>query len=688
MRTNTVEKPRLSFLECAGEMGKMIRDFDWAKTPLGPPEHWPENLRVSTSILLNSQFPMFVWWGPEMITIYNDAYRVILGDKHPAALGSSGPKVWSEIWDVVGPLADKVMKYGESNWSEDQILYMNRHGYLEETYFTFSYSPIYSQSGGVVAVFCACTETTEKVLTAKKIKESEANFRKLVTNAPVGICIVTNNNNYVEIVNDQFLQVVGRKRRELENQPYWETLKEAEAYYAPILQNVFDSGIAYSGSEHKVLLTRNGVQEDVYINFVYEPMRDEQGIISKVMILAIDVTPQVLIRRKIEEAEERARLSIEISQLGSFEVDFLNDSIIASKRMNEIFGIIESSDRNSYLRALHTDDLSVREEAYKIAFETGSLNYDARIVHQNGTVRWIRVLGKVLFDRDKKPVRLLGVTQDITEQKLFEQELNNQVQQKTIELQNKNAELERSNHKLEEFAYAASHDLKEPIRKVHFFTHRLKEQLLDRLTEIEKATFRRIEISTQRMGLLVDDLLQYSHVGYIASQQKEWIDLNDKLSKVVDDLELDIKQKDAVIEVRALPSVLGYRRQLQQLFQNLISNALKYSKQNVRPHIVISEQKINKKDAPLKLPQNASADHYHLITVSDNGIGFEQEYAERIFQMFQRLHGKEDYSGTGVGLAIALKVAENHDGTIIAESTPGKGSHFKILLPVSKQPSE
>jgi hypothetical protein len=112
MRTNTVEKPRLSFLECAGEMGKMIRDFDWTKTPLGPPENWPENLRVSTSILLNSQFPMFVWWGPEMITIYNDAYRVILGDKHPAALGNSGPKVWAEIWDVVGPLADKVMKYG------------------------------------------------------------------------------------------------------------------------------------------------------------------------------------------------------------------------------------------------------------------------------------------------------------------------------------------------------------------------------------------------------------------------------------------------------------------------------------------------------------------------------------------------------------------------------------------------
>jgi len=486
MRTNTVEKPELSFLECTGEMGALIRAFDWSKTPLGPPENWPENLRVSTSILLNSQFPMFVWWGPEMITIYNDAYRVILGDKHPNALGNSGPKVWAEIWDVVGPLAETVMNDGKSNWSEDQILYMNRHGYTEETYFTFSYSPIRNQSGEVVAVFCACTETTEKVLAAKKIKESEANFRKLVISAPVGICIVTRENNQVEVANDQFLQLIGRQRSQLENKPYWEALREAEAFYAPILQNVFETGIAYTGSEHKVPLLRNGVKEDVYVSFVYEPIRDENNVISKVMMVAIDVTPQVLSRRKIEEAEERSRLSIEVSQLGSFEVDLLANTVITSKRFDEIFGITNTNDRNLYISAIHPADLPEREKAYKTAFETGVLNYEARVVHNDGTTRWVRTHGKLFFDQGQKPTHLLGVSQDVTEQKLFEQELNKQVQFQTIELQNKNAELERSNRKLEEFAHAASHDLKEPIRKVHFFTNHLKSQLLDRLTEIER----------------------------------------------------------------------------------------------------------------------------------------------------------------------------------------------------------
>src|SRR3954469_17508210 len=146
MQTDTTDThPTLTFLKGGGEMGQRIRSFDWSKTVLGPPEQWPESLRVSTSILLNSRFPMFVWWGPEMITLYNDAYQIILADKHPNALGHSGPKVWAEIWDVVGPLADRVMEEGASTWAEDQILYMNRHGYTEETYFTFSYSPVFNE---------------------------------------------------------------------------------------------------------------------------------------------------------------------------------------------------------------------------------------------------------------------------------------------------------------------------------------------------------------------------------------------------------------------------------------------------------------------------------------------------------------------------------------------------------------
>jgi light-regulated signal transduction histidine kinase (bacteriophytochrome) len=236
-------------------------------------------------------------------------------------------------------------------------------------------------------------------------------------------------------------------------------------------------------------------------------------------------------------------------------------------------------------------------------------------------------------------------------------------------LQVTNKELQRSNQNLEEFAHAASHDLKEPVRKIHFFTNQLKAQLSTQLKDTEIRSFNRIEYATERMGKLIDDLLLYSHVSH-RPQETEVIDLNQKMQRVLEDLELDIEERSATIDVGNLPVVNGFRRQLQQLFQNLISNALKYSRKDVPPHIEISASKVTENDKS-----------YHVIVVKDNGIGFEPAYAEKIFQMFTRLHGRTEYSGTGVGLSIAKKVVENHHGFIKVESSPGKGSTFSVFLP-------
>jgi light-regulated signal transduction histidine kinase (bacteriophytochrome) len=243
------------------------------------------------------------------------------------------------------------------------------------------------------------------------------------------------------------------------------------------------------------------------------------------------------------------------------------------------------------------------------------------------------------------------------------------IKEAQLQLERTVEELRRSNRNLEEFAYAASHDLKEPIRKIYFFTNQLKDQLSNRLAEGEERSLSRIENASQRMGNLVDDLLIYSHVSQ-QPHEKESVDLNEKIQRVLEDLELDIKEKKANIHVGNLPTVGGYRRQLQQLFQNLISNALKYSKRNIPPLIDITACQVRENN---KL--------YHRIEVKDNGIGFEQQYADKIFQMFTRLHGKAEYSGTGVGLSIVKKVVENHKGSIRVESTLGQGSTFTVLLP-------
>jgi two-component system sensor kinase FixL len=250
-----------------------------------------------------------------------------------------------------------------------------------------------------------------------------------------------------------------------------------------------------------------------------------------------------------------------------------------------------------------------------------------------------------------------------------------------MELERKTIELERSNVNLEEFAFAASHDLKEPIRKVQILCDRLKNELEPHLAEEEKRIFERIDRANQRMKLLVDDLLEYAHVN-LNELQKQEIDLNDKVMKVLEDLELVIEEKHAQVTVEKLPVIKGHRRQIQQLFYNVIGNALKYSKPGVIPTIHITAKIVSADTAGSNLTAANDKDKYHLIEVSDNGIGFDQKYADNIFGIFKRLQNKAEYNGSGLGLAIARKVVYNHNGTMWAESRVGEGARFKILLPV------
>ena len=236
-------------------------------------------------------------------------------------------------------------------------------------------------------------------------------------------------------------------------------------------------------------------------------------------------------------------------------------------------------------------------------------------------------------------------------------------------------DLQRSNANLQEFAYAASHDLQEPLRKIHFFAERLQSSIAPLLQEEDKRMFNRMESATQRMRVLIDDLLAYSKVS-VPTPLQEDVALQEVVQDVLNDLEASINEKGATITTDALPVVKGDAVQLRQLFQNLLSNALKYTKQNTPPVVNIRYER-----SVLKL--NATEQTFHCIAVTDNGIGFEQQYAERIFQVFQRLHGKSEYPGTGVGLAIAQKVVINHHGILKAKSEPGNGATFSVYLPIT-----
>jgi light-regulated signal transduction histidine kinase (bacteriophytochrome) len=265
---------------------------------------------------------------------------------------------------------------------------------------------------------------------------------------------------------------------------------------------------------------------------------------------------------------------------------------------------------------------------------------------------------------------------DITEQKKVKEELEKMVLERTSELVTSNSALEKSNHELEQFAYIASHDLQEPLRKIQTFADMVKEHLGDK--ELTEKYFNKIYTSAKRMSILINDVLNYSRLSK-TGEQFEKTDLNKILKDVLSDFELLIEQKQAVITHSDLPTIKGIPLQIHQLFGNLISNSLKFSE--VDPQITITAQTLSAKEVQ-KYPHLIEGQAYIQLTFKDNGIGFEQQHANQIFIIFQRLNNQRTYSGTGIGLALCKKIVDHHDGIITAKSEPGQGATFTVILPV------
>ena len=433
------------FLRGGGEMGELTRAYDWNNHVLGSPDGWPQSLKTTLSIILNSQFPMFLFWGTEHFCFYNDAYRPSLGNegKHPGILGAVGITAWAEIWPFIEPLISQVLSGGKATWHEDQLLPIYRNGQMEDVYWTFSYSPVCDESGKPAGVFVTCTETTGKVAAVKeleqtnrelafslaaeksvqlRLRDSEERLSLLITQAPVCIVLLRGRDMVLETANEVGLQVLGKTAviigqklsdglPELENQPFQQ-----------LLENVYDSGIAYHGKATKAIIMRNGALTDVYFDFIYQPIFDDNQRTTAIMVVATEVTEEINSRMKVidlnnqlAESEERARLAIEASDIGTYDLNLQTDEIITSLRLDQIMGIDGNSPHSDYFSALHPDDVSIRHAAFDIALKTGKLSYQARII-KGEKIRWIQADGRLYKDEQGNPSRMLGTMIDITEQ--------------------------------------------------------------------------------------------------------------------------------------------------------------------------------------------------------------------------------------------------------------------------------
>ena len=546
--------------------------------------------------------------------------------------------------------------------------------------------PAYDTAKNFTGFVGSITNVSERKKIQEEINKKNENERKLLHDffmeAPAIFCVLRGPEHVFEIANPPYLELIGN--RDIVGKKVRDALPEVEGQgFFELLDDVYKNQEKFIGKELPLTVDKGNGLEKVSITFIYQPILNALKESVGILVYANDVTEQVSAREILQTSEEKFKRLAEMSPQiiwtakpdGS--VDYFNE------RWYEFTGYDKDLSTKSWDSILHPADTESTLKIWNHAVTTGTeYNVEYRFRDKNtNNYRWF--LGKAVpFKNDDGTIKQwFGTCTDIHDQKNFSGELEIKVAERTQQLVEVNLDLKRSNEELSQFAYIASHDLQEPLRKIMTFSNRVKEKYNESLPEGSQEYLVKINNSAKRMSMLISDLLEFSGTN---RHNKEFIqtDLNKILQPILEDFEVKIKSKAAKIVIDTLPHISAIPLQMTQLFHNLISNALKFSKKDVPPVISISAHQITAEEKVKYLVPDLNA-NYIQIKFSDNGIGFEEIYADKIFTIFQRLHAKVAYEGTGIGLALCKKIAENHGGNIIAASAENIGTTFYIHLPIN-----
>ncbi len=385
-----------------------------------------------------------------------------------------------------------------------------------------------------------------------------------------------------------------------------------------------------------------------------------------------DLDEMKVSKELLELANESNNLAEIVGEYGTWFLNLGNNQYTFSQNEYRLLGeepyAFEAS-FEEFSKYIHPEDVQyVQDIATNMVTQDLLIPFTYRIIRKNGQIRYLRGNGKTVFNKSGDKI-LIGTTTDVTDQVEA---------QKLVE--ERNRELETSNKELQAFNYVASHDLQEPLRKIQTFISRLIDKDLQSLSSNGQQYLLKIKDSTERMRSLIDDLLQFSRTNK-SEKIFEKADFNELLENSKQELAQVIETKKATITNEKLPETEAIPFQIQQLFTNLINNSLKYSKEEISPKINITTTIVEAINEP-QLPKNDTTKYYKIL-FKDNGVGFENEYAEKIFILFNRLHNKDEFTGTGIGLSICKKIVENHKGFIFADGKLNEGATFTIFLPIN-----
>ncbi len=682
-------------------MGAMMRAYDWDAHPLGNPAQWPQSLKTNIRLLLNSGFPMFIWWSKDLYAFHNDPYLPALGKKHPWALGTPAREVWSEIWTDIGGIAESILAGGKPFYAEGLRLFLERKGFSEETYWTFSYSPAFNDEGGEFGVFCACTEVTSTILGQRRLKtlrdiaDATPQIQTLEQACQTACELLDQNENDIPFSQ---IYLLNRSRTEA-------VLTGAAGAIKPnVAQTVSLAGTA-SGkawplheveTSKSVLLLDNldgflepqastsstGLPQKAAIVPILRPGHDQvmgflvAGISSKLEydadyqnfheLIAGQIATSV---SSIKAREEAARQQAELTDLfqqapvaicilrgPEHVVELANPGIceLWGKRHGDVIG-------KPILDALpEIKDQGIKDLLDGV-YNTGIpyVNNELEVVlERNGKLEpvFFSFVYHPMRDRRGNIVGVIAVAIGVSEQV-----------QARHEIEAMNTELRAINADLDNFVYSASHDLKAPISNIEGLMDTLLEFLPTDIKEQEvvQRVISLMHSSVNRFKRAVADLTEVAKIQRGSGEDVVSINLPDVVADVQLDFENTINSTGARIITHFAPEsmVRFSAKNVRSVVYNLLSNALKYRSPDRTPEVKITTQ---------------VEPGFLVLSVSDNGLGLKPEDKAKIFTMFKRLH--DHVEGTGVGLYIVKRIVENAGGRIEVESEKGTGSTFRVYF--------
>ncbi len=702
-------------------MATLMHSYDWHSHPLGSPDQWPLSLTTSLRIMLHSAHPMFIWWTRELYMFHNDPYLPALGDKHPGALGGRASEMWLEIWGQIGGIVEGILSGGEAFYAEELLIHLNRKGFMEETYWTFSYSSMPGDNGRVNGIFCVCNEVTETVLakrrlkTVKDIAESLVGLPSLEQVCQKACEVLTDNINDLPYGLIYLLNVTGTEARlmgqtadlPLEMTSPLEMLTQSDRLAKWPFAKVQRSGqakvIDLSDKLYLSSVSGTGLPAQAVILPIFQPGNDQllgffiSGISTGLeynadyqsfhQLLARQIATSIASEKDQTEVErQKARLvnlftqapaSICILDGPDFVYELVNpgyqqlfpDRHLLGKPILEVLPEIANNEVYHTFRQVYETGITHEEQALLIplarpedgVMEDRYFKYTQQARHDGHG----RIDGVLVFAYEVTDLVLSRRKVEVSEKKL--QATSDQLASSNEELAESNQQFMRINADLDNFIYTASHDLKAPISNVEGLLQALLYSLPPETLVVDsiRSITNMMQDSIDRFKKTIANLTEITKLQKENSQEVTLVSLSEVIEEVILDLGPMIQSTKARLEtvIKDCSPIQFSQKNLRSIIYNLLSNALKYHSPERIPFVQLHCRQ---------------TEEYLVLSVRDNGLGMNLSDTSKIFAMFKRLH--DHVEGSGIGLYMVKKIIDNAGGKIEVESQVGKGSAFQVYF--------